>query len=141
MLRRPLDGSQPPRESDLGGLALAAGRATKANVALLRAMVVVALAVWLSAVVVLGSAGAFVRPPGTPPLPIALGFAAPVVAFFVAFLTSASFRNFLAIRDLSLLTAIQSWRFAGFGFIALSVFGVLPAPSPGRPGWATWPLG
>jgi hypothetical protein len=134
MLRRPLDGSRPPRESDLAGLALAGGQAAKADVSLLRAMVVVALAVWMSAVVVLGARGAFVRPPGTPPLPIALGFAAPIVVFFVAFLASASFRDFLAGRDLSLLTAIQSWRFAGFGFIALYVSGVLP-------GAFAWPAG
>ena len=108
--------------------------AVKADDALLRALVVVALAVWMSAVVVLGGRGAFVRPPGTPPLPIALGFGVPVVVFFVAFLASATFRNFLAAQDLSLLTAIQSWRFAGFGFIALSVSGVLP-------GAFAWPAG
>ena len=134
MLRRALDGSRPPRESDLAGLALAGGQAAKADVALLRAMVVVALAVWMSAVVVLGARGAFVRPPGTSPLPIALGFAAPVVVFLVAFLASASFRDFLSAQDLSLLTAIQSWRFAGFGFIALYVSGVLP-------GAFAWPAG
>jgi hypothetical protein len=134
LLRRESDGLRPPRESDLGGLALAGGWAAKADVVLLGALVVVALAVWMTAVVVLGARGAFVRPPGTPPLPIALGFVAPVVVFLVTFLASASFRDFLAARDLALLTAIQSWRFAGFGFIALSVFGVLP-------GTFAWPAG
>jgi hypothetical protein len=134
MSLRAFDSPRPPRESDLGGLALAGGRAAKADTGLLGALVVVALAVWMTVVVVLGARGAFVRPPGTPPLPIALGFAAPVVVFLVAFLVSVSFRDFLAARHLSLLTAIQSWRFAGFGFIALSVYGVLP-------GAFAWPAG
>jgi hypothetical protein len=36
--------------------------------------------------------------------------------------------------DLPLLTAVQAWRFAGFGFLALFVYGVLP-------GIFAWPAG
>jgi hypothetical protein len=46
--------------------------------------VLVALAVWLLLVICLGAAGAFVGPPGRPPLPIAIGVAGPLLVFFTA---------------------------------------------------------
>ena len=47
---------------------------------------------------------------------------------------SAKFRTVVLTSDLSLLTAIQAWRFAGFAFIALYAYGVLP-------GNFAWPAG
>ena len=40
-----------------------------------------ALAAWFALVVLLGANGAFVRPPGTPPLPIFIAFAVLIVLF------------------------------------------------------------
>ncbi len=99
-----------------------------------RAFVAVALAVWLGAVVVLGARGSFVLAFGTAPFPIGLGFAVPLMVFLAAYWLSAPFRAFLLAGDLPLLTAVQAWRFAGFGFIALMVYGVLP-------GSFAWPAG
>ncbi len=48
----------------------------------IRLAVAITLTVWLLLVVSLGAAGAFVGPPGTPPLPIAIGVAAPLAALF-----------------------------------------------------------
>jgi hypothetical protein len=45
-----------------------------------------------------------------------------------------SFRALVMAGDLPLLTAVQAWRFAGFVFIALYVYGVLP-------GVFAWPAG
>jgi hypothetical protein len=84
------------------------------------------LAVWLAAVVVLSATGALAGRPGTPPLPIALGFAAPIALFFAALWLSRSFRELVLAADLRLITGIQAWRFLGLGFLALYSFNVLP---------------
>jgi hypothetical protein len=93
-----------------------------------------ALAAWFALVVLLGANGAFVRPPGTAPLPIFIGFAVPIAIFFGAYWFSRTFRAFVLGLDLRFATAIQAWRFAGLGFIALYTYGVLP-------GLFAWPAG
>ena len=94
----------------------------------------VVLAIWLALVLLLGASGAFVRPPGEVPFPIAMGVTAPLIVFFIAFRVSAAFRAFVLAIDLPLVTAIQAWRFAGFGFLALYAYGILP-------GVFAWPAG
>jgi hypothetical protein len=84
------------------------------------------LAVWLAAVVVLGATGALAAQAGTPPLPIAIGFAAPIALFFAALRLSRSFRELVLTADLRLITGIQAWRFLGLGFLALYAVNVLP---------------
>ena len=110
------------------------GEPAPGSLAAVKAFAGVPLAFWLGAVVFLGSRGDFVVPPGTPPYPIALGFAVPLILFLIAFWLSQRFRDFLMAADLPLLTAVQAWRFAGFGFIALYVYRVLP-------GAFAWPAG
>ncbi len=99
-----------------------------------RVTVGVILAAWLAVVLFFAAGGAFARPPGTPPLPLLAGVAIPLIVFFVAFRTSHSFRDYLMSVDLRLVTAIQAWRFAGFGFLALYVHDILP-------GVFAWPAG
>src|SRR5271169_3951727 len=89
--------------------------------------VAIALTVWLLLVVSLGAAGAFVAPPGTPPLPIAIGVAAPLVLFFASLRLSQSFREFVLSLDLRLIAGMQAWRWAGLGFLSLYAHNVLPA--------------
>jgi len=96
--------------------------------------VAVVLAAWFVLVSVLGAVGGFAAPPGTPPLPIFIGVVAPIVAFFLFFWFSSAFRDFVLGIDLRVATAIQAWRAAGLGFIALYVYGVLP-------GSFAWPAG
>lgn len=86
-----------------------------------------ALAIWLVVVFLLGAAGAFVRPPGTPSIPILIGATVPLVVFLAAYRGSAAFRAFILAIDLLLATAIQAWRAGGLGFLALYAHGVLPA--------------
>jgi hypothetical protein len=92
------------------------------------------LAVWLAAVILLGAAGAFARPPGTAPIPILIGATVPLVVFLAAYRRSASFRSFILAFDLLLATAIQAWRAGGLAFLALYAHGVLP-------GTFAWPAG
>jgi hypothetical protein len=98
------------------------------------ALVAVVLVLWLALVLLIGASGAFVRPPGTPPLPILAGFLTPLITFAAAYWAIGSFRDFVQSLDLRLATGIQAWRFAGLGFIALAANGVLP-------GFFAWPAG
>jgi hypothetical protein len=93
----------------------------------IRPAVAIALAVWLLLVLSLGAAGAFVGPPGTPPLAIAIGIAAPLVLFFASLRLSQSFREFVLSLDLRFIAGMQAWRWAGMGFLFLYAYKVLPA--------------
>ena len=100
----------------------------------IKSAVAVVLAIWFTLVILLGAGGVFVTPPGTPPLPILIGVTAPIIVFFAGFWMSHLFREFVLAADLRLMMAIQAWRFAGLGFLALYTHGVLP-------GVFAWPAG
>ncbi len=93
----------------------------------IRLAVPIILAVWFLLVLAFGAAGAFVAPPGTPPLAIATGVALPLILFFAGLRFSQSFREFVLALDLRLIAAIQAWRWAGLGFLSLYAHKVLPA--------------
>jgi hypothetical protein len=118
----------------LGASGASPDESVRGSLRTVKAFVSVTLTLWLGAVAFFGSRGSFVLPPGTPPYPIALGFVVPLIVFLGAFWMSATFRELVMGGDVPLLTALQSWRFAGFGFIALYAYGVLP-------GSFAWPAG
>ncbi len=89
-------------------------------------VVAATLVVWFVVVMLLGATGRFVSPPGTPPLPIAIGVTAPIFVFLAGLWVSRSLRELVMTADLRFLIAIQAWRFAGLGFLALYAHGVLP---------------
>lgn len=92
------------------------------------------LAAWLFAVLILGSHGAFVGAPGSPPVALLVAFVTPIAAFVIAFRASTAFRTFVLNVDPRVLVAMQGWRFGGFAFISLYVHGILP-------GYFAWPAG
>jgi hypothetical protein len=100
----------------------------------MKPFIVAVLTTWLAAVILLSANGAFVRPPNVPPFPILIGVTVPLIAFIAAYLGWGAFRALILAADLRLLTAIQAWRAAGLGFLALTVHGVLP-------GAFAWPAG
>jgi hypothetical protein len=81
---------------------------------------------WIVLVVSLGAAGAFVAAPGTPPIPIAIGVAVPLVVFFAWLRLSGAFRDFVLLLDLRFIAGIQAWRWAGLGFLSLYAHKILP---------------
>jgi len=93
-----------------------------------------ALAIWFGSVMVLGTSGTFVRAPGALPLPILLGVTAPLMVFLSVYGASQRFRQYVLSLELPLITAVQGWRVAGFGFLALYTHDVLP-------GLFAWPAG
>jgi len=100
-----------------------------------------ALAVWFAAVVGLGAAGAFVGPPGQPPLSIVAGTMLPLAIFVAALRSSRTFRELVLSADLRLGTALQAWRWAGLGFLALWAHRVLPGLFAGVAGLGDMAVG
>lgn len=97
-------------------------------------LVAASIVAWFAIVAVLGARGGFVTPSGVPPLPILLGVLTPLAVFFAAYLLSRTIREFVLAIDPRLMMAMQAWRFAGLGFLALYAHGVLP-------GFFAWPAG
>jgi hypothetical protein len=89
---------------------------------------------WLGLVLVLGARGAFVVAPGAPPLALLIGLVAPLSLFLLGYWSIRPVREFILSADLRLIAGIQAWRWAGFGFLALYSYRVLP-------GIFAWPAG
>lgn len=107
----------------------------RCNVPSATTIVVAALVIaWFAIVAVLGARGRFITPPGVPPLPILVGVLTPLTVFFAAYSLSRTIREYTLAIDPRLMMAIQAWRFAGIGFLALYMNGVLP-------GFFAWPVG
>ena len=93
----------------------------------MRQKVILVLSAWFLLVVSLGAIGAFVAPPGTPPVLLAIAVGAPLLLFFAGLRLSPAFRDFVLSLDLRLIAGIQAWRWAGLGFLSLYAHNVLPA--------------
>jgi hypothetical protein len=55
-----------------------------------------------------------------------IAVATPLIVFFAWLRLSKSFREFVLSIDLRLIAAIQAWRWAGLGFLALYTYKILP---------------
>jgi hypothetical protein len=92
------------------------------------------LVVWFGLILWFGATEAFVAAPGVPPVRLLVAVLGPVLAFLIAYRVSPAVRAFVFMADLRFITATQAWRFAGFGFLALYTYRVLPA-------YFAWPAG
>jgi hypothetical protein len=79
--------------------------------------------------------------PNDPPLPLGLAALAPIVLFVAWFMSSARFRQFALSLNPSELTFVQSWRIAGFTFLALAAYGILPGLFALPAGWGDIAIG
>jgi hypothetical protein len=89
---------------------------------------------WLVLIFVLGARGVFVTPRGAPPLALLIGLLAPLSLFLLGYWTIRPLREFVLSADLRLIVGMQAWRWAGFGFLTLYTYRVLP-------GIFAWPAG
>jgi hypothetical protein len=89
---------------------------------------------WLALIFVLGERGAFVTPRGGPPLALLIGLLAPLSLFLLGYRTIRTLREFVLSADLRIIVGMQAWRWAGFGFLTLYTYGILP-------GIFAWPAG
>jgi hypothetical protein len=100
----------------------------------IRTLVAFLFAAWLALVFVLGARGAFVGQPGAPPLALLISFVVPLSLFLIGYQTIRPFRDFVLSADLRIIVGMQAWRWAGFGFLTLYTYRVLP-------GIFAWPAG
>ena len=114
------------KTESMGSLQEAGASESSDNRLGIKQVVAVAMALWFGLVFLLGAQGAFGARADSPPLPIFLGFAIPLVVFFAAYFGWSAFRAFVLNADLRLVSAIQAWRWAGLGFLELYAHGVLP---------------
>lgn len=84
------------------------------------------LAAWFGCAIAASAGNMFHQDPSHPPLRLLLVALAPIALYAVWFSVSQGFRRFIYALDLRTLTAMQSWRALGFGFIALYAYGILP---------------
>lgn len=79
--------------------------------------------------------------PGAPP--IAFGSAAllPIIIFAIWFRVSPGFRAFVLGLNPRTLTMIQSWRIAGYVFLVLYAYGILPGAFAMPAGWGDVAIG
>jgi hypothetical protein len=98
------------------------------------AFVAAFFAIWLALIVSLGGRGVFVAPRGAPPFALLVGLLAPLGLFLLGYWTIQPLREFVLSADLRLIVGVQAWRWAGFGFLTLYAYGILP-------GIFAWPAG
>jgi hypothetical protein len=63
-----------------------------------------------------------------------MAVASPIIVFLAAFWISPRFHEFVLDANLHLMTAMHAWRFAGFAFLVLYAYQILP-------GFFAWPAG
>ena len=80
-------------------------------------------------------------PPTAPPAPLGIAALLPLVLFGVWYASSRSFREFCMSVDRSVLTMIQSWRVAGFVFLVLYSYHILPGMFALPAGWGDIVIG
>jgi hypothetical protein len=98
------------------------------------APLVIVLAAWLVAILTLGARGVFVAPPHTPPFALLIAFVAPIASAVIAYRASTRFREWVLGIEPRLLVVLNAWRWAGFSFVVLYTYGILP-------GFFAWPAG
>jgi hypothetical protein len=89
---------------------------------------------WLGLILVLGARGEFVARRGAPPLALLIALLAPLSLFLLGYRMIPALREFILSADLRVIVGIQAWRWAGFGFLTLWAYGILP-------GIFAWPAG
>jgi hypothetical protein len=83
----------------------------------------------------------YMNGPSDPPLPLGLAALTPIILFLAWFISSLKFRQFALSLSPSVLTFVQSWRIAGFVFLALAAYGILPAVLALPAGWGDIAIG
>jgi len=79
--------------------------------------------------------------PNAPPLALGIAVLTPIVVFLVWFNRSPAFRKFSMSLNPRALTFVQSWRLAGFVFLVLAAYGILPQVFALPAGWGDIAIG
>jgi hypothetical protein len=93
------------------------------------------IAAWFVFAISASTAHVFKQSAAAPPIALGLSVLIPLVVFWIWYRTSAGFRDFVLALDPRVLTIVQSWRIAGFVFVVLYVYGILPGVFANSAGW------
>ena len=98
------------------------------------------IAAWFVFAVSAGAAHVF-KGAGGPPIALGLAVLIPILLFWIWFKSSAGLREFALSLDPRVLTIVQSWRIAGFVFVVLYFYGILPGIFANPAGWGDIAIG
>ena len=83
----------------------------------------------------------FATAPDQPPIPFGLAVLIPIAIFVIWSANSQPFRQFLLSLNPRTLTFVQSWRIAGFVFLVLYAYNILPGQLALPAGWGDIAIG
>lgn len=83
----------------------------------------------------------YTTPPNAPPIAFGLAVVTPIVLFLVWFASSPAFRQFLLSLSPRTLTLVHTLRIAGFVFLVLATYKILPALFAWSAGWGDIAIG
>jgi hypothetical protein len=90
---------------------------------------------WFLFALAASSFGWFHTAPNQPPLPLLLAVLTPLILFAVWYWRSKSFRDFVLSLNPTTLTLVLAWRIAGFVFLPLYTYRILPGILALPAGW------
>jgi hypothetical protein len=93
------------------------------------------IAAWFAFSIFASARHVFDTSPNLPPLRLLLAVLIPIVLFAAWYMRSAGFRAYVLSLDPRTLTAMQSWRIAGFVFLVLYSYRMLPGMFALPAGW------
>jgi hypothetical protein len=99
------------------------------------------IAAWFAASLSAAALGLIQTGPRRPPLPLLVAVVVPLGAFGIWYAASRSFREFVLALSPRALTLVQSWRTAGFVFLVLARYRILPAGFALPAGWGDIAIG
>jgi hypothetical protein len=96
---------------------------------------------WFIASLTTSALHGFQTDPGRPPLPFGFAVLIPIGLFVLWFAVSKGFRQFVLDLNPRTLTFVHSWRLAGFTFLVLYSYGILPGLFALPAGWGDIAIG
>jgi hypothetical protein len=99
------------------------------------------IAAWFATSLSAAALGLIKTEPGRPPFPLLVAVVVPLSAFGIWYAASRSFREFVLALSPRALTLVQSWRTAGFVFLVLARYRILPASFALPAGWGDIAIG
>jgi hypothetical protein len=99
------------------------------------------LAAWLVFSLFSSALHLYRNAPNTPPIALGLAVVTPLALFLIWFASSPGFRQFVLSLSPRTLTLVQSIRIAGFVFLVLNTYKILPAFFALSAGWGDIAIG
>jgi hypothetical protein len=99
------------------------------------------LAAWLAFSLSSSALHLYTNAPNTPPIAFGLAVITPIILFLIWFASSAEFRQFALSLSPRALTLVHSMRIAGFVFLVLATYKILPAFFALSAGWGDIAIG